>query len=398
MIPLFASTAQQGPVTSGPPVFGVQIRRAARTPCNKWAGALPPRRARSPGALAGLRLPATQPQRPKNRLGVAASAGAGGRGAGPGPPASPPRSCPLQEFLPAGGGGRRLATPPRSGARNPRPRGAGSPPPRSRPQLLRLPARPSRCAQEEGQGDGSRNGGFGGGPRRCLADPLGCVRGVQTAARDPGAAGQRLTQEATRPAAASLQLCGGPRPAGSSPGAERRAWGEKRGGGATRGRAGRRVRRPGAAAAAAAVGGAAHTCHGAAGGAGGCRSRSRRLVARRSRALGASAAGEEARRERSVRPERSYSGRHVAAHAPRARRHPPREAAPGLRDPGPHSALAPLRLGSRSISADPLVLLLLARGTYLDRGTPCTPEPGVWRGTLGQSVASLGQTPKEAKG
>ena len=43
-----------------------QTRRAARTPCNKWAGVFPPRGSRSPGALAGLRLPATQPQRPKN--------------------------------------------------------------------------------------------------------------------------------------------------------------------------------------------------------------------------------------------------------------------------------------------------------------------------------------------
>lgn len=226
-----------------------QIRLAAPTPCNKWAGALPPRGARSQEALAGLRLPETRPQRPKNRLGVTASARAGGRGAGPGPPASLPRGRPSAASR---GRGRLLdaAAPPGSrpapGEPAPHPHAA----PRSR--SARPPALRGASGREEGRGDGSRRGGVGGGP----APPGGAHCCAPASRGRPGrrAAGPPLTQEAPRPAATSPQLCGGARPAGNSPGAEGRGAGGRR-----RGRAGRGAGGPGAA------GGAARTCHGAAG-------------------------------------------------------------------------------------------------------------------------------------
>lgn len=292
-----------------------QTRRAARTPCNKWAGAFPPRGSRSPGALAGLRLPATQPQRPKNRLGEAASAGTDGRGAGPGPPVCPSRGRPFPEVPTRGLWRRRPATPPLSGF------GPGAPEePAPRPYAARrsCSARPPAlhgARRRKGKETEAGTGASAEGPSAARRGPLGCAPG-----RD-GSSGPR-GGEAAADAGSDTPGCGQPAtlrrssscrelPRGRGPGAGGEALRQRR---------------------------AARTCHGAAGGAGGRHSRSRKFVTRRRRARGASAAGEEARREPSVRPERSYSGRHVAAHAPRARRHPRGEAAPGLRDPGPHPA------------------------------------------------------------
>lgn len=152
---------------------------------------------RSPGSFS-----ATRPHRPKNRLAVVASASAGGRGAGPEPPASPP----------AGGRG---GSPDPAAARGSRPAPSGNRRPTPTQPRRSCSARPPALhgEQEEGQGDGSRNGGSGGRHKLRLAAPS-----LRARVAAPGAAEQRLTQEAAPPAAASLQLCGGLRPAGNSPG------------------------------------------------------------------------------------------------------------------------------------------------------------------------------------
>ena len=177
--PLFASTAQQGPVTSGPPVFGGQIRRAAGHLATSGPApshhAGPAPRGRSPGSgfpqpsPKGLKIGSVWRPAPER---AAEEPGRDHRR--PHLAAAPSRSCCPRA---AGGGASRPRRAPGLGTGTP---GEPAPHPHAagRSCSARSPARPSRCAQEEGQGDGSRNGGFGGGPRRCLAGPLGCVPGL----------------------------------------------------------------------------------------------------------------------------------------------------------------------------------------------------------------------------
>ena len=119
--------------------------------------------------------------------------------------------------------------------------------------------------------------------------------------------------------------------------------------------------------------------------------RSRRLVAGRSRAPGGSAASEEARQELSVRPERSYSGCHVAAHAP------PRPPASSQLSGRPGSPASPSTFGAGPGSSSLAPLVLLPRGTCLGPRASASPtRPGIWSGTLGPSVTSAAPTPEEA--
>lgn len=224
-------------------------------------------------------------------------------------------------------------------------RASGRAPPRSR---LPAPTQPAAAAppalhgarRRKGKETEAGTGASAEGPGAARRGPLGCAPGRDGrsgprgggAAADAGSDTPGCGQPATSRRSSSCREL----PRGGGPGVGGEALRQRR---------------------------AARTCHGAAGGAGG--RRSRKFVTRRRRARGASAAGEEARRETSVRPERSYSGRHVAAHAPRARRHPRGEAAPGLRDPGPHPAFPRSDWAPRPPPAAALVLVRLLRGTCL---------------------------------
>lgn len=134
-----------------------------------------------------------------------------------------------------------------------------------------------------------------------------------------------------------------------------------------------------------------------------CRGAAAPGVEGRSRAPGASAASGEARREPSVRPERSYSGRHVAAHAPGC---PARGAGTGScaglgwlgRWLGPRLPPAPRLLPAPRLPPAPPPLL--PRDACVGGTTrPSAPRShlGMWVGTFGRRVASAGQTPKEAE-
>lgn len=264
----------------------------ATSPCspgdfsNKWAGGLPLRGAGSREALAGLRLPETRPQGPKNRLRVTASARAGGREAGPGPP--------RQGLRPAAGSGGDSPTPPRP--RDPAPHPHCAP----RRRSARPPALPGRSGRQ----------------------------GPETEA---GAGAAPRLRPACNSAAAPVL------PGTSCRGAPPRGRGGRRGPGGRR--AARRV--PAMVSA-------------------GRRRLPQPQVGGRE-TPGGSAAGEEARREWRARPGRSYSGRHVAAHAAGARRHPlphpppagprpprrPCARAPRGTCPGPRAAHARARGGAR---------------------------------------------------
>lgn len=332
---LSVSTTREGAGTADTAVPG-QIRLAARTPCNKWAGALPPRGARSREALAGLWLPETRPHRPKNRLGVTASGRAGGRRAGPGPPGSllrrrpskhsclrvagaapETRRAPGSELAP----GQRLPTPTQPHA---------AAPPAGPPFTVRAGGRARRRKQERG---------LRRRPRLCLAAPTTASR--LPGRSGPGPAGQPLTQEAPRPAAASLQLCGGPRPAGNP---------RRPGAGSTGEAAGRGAAGPGGGGRRGAY--LPWCCRGAGG------RRSRRLVA------GRTGRGEGARPVRrrggsgvavwgaliaAVTWPRTLRalGRSLPTQGPRGQR------PPAPRNPGCPSASLPLGLGSGSSSPAP---------------------------------------------
>lgn len=332
---LSVSTTREGAGTSDTPVPG-QIRLAARTPCNKWAGALPPRGARSREALAGLWLPETRPHRPKNRLGVTASARAGGRRAGPGPPGSllsgRPSTHPCPRVAGAAPGTRRAP----GSELAPR---AAAPHPHSAPR--RRSARRAALHRESRRKGKETEAGTG-----ASAEAQALRGGSPTASRLPGRSGPRAGRAAAD--------AGGATPGCSQPATLRRcpSWGTSPAPGSRedRGGAGRRAAGPG----------------------GGGRRGAYLPWCCRGRAAAAAAGwwpGETGRGE-GARPARRRGGSGVAARGaliaavtwprtlralgrslptqgPRGRR----PAAPG--DPGSPSAPLPLRRGSGSSSPAP---------------------------------------------
>lgn len=281
---------------------------------------------------------------------MAASAGAGGRGAEPGPPESPSRTAPSRGPCPRAVG----AAPQDPGALG----SSGPAPPGSQ---LPTPTHPAAAAPPALHGDRRRKG-------------KETEAGTGAAAEGPGAAWRAprsgrplgpLRCGAAADAGSDTPGCGQPATLRRSPSCLELPAAEGQASGVKGPRGARSPRSRGC-------------CGGGPRGAylSWC-SRARRRPPQpqvgdwRSQAPRGSAASKEARLEPSVRRESSYSGRHVAAHAPGARWYPPRraggwgEAAPGLRDPGHHQTLPPLGLGSGSTSPARLVPVLIPWGTCL---------------------------------